>query len=827
MNSDDQRERKAKGGRRVVLATGLVIALSAGFPGIASAEPAGGDGAVRTFEGEPVGEPPEGCSVRGDVTVSEAAFESEPPNNQALRLLDDSTDETAEAICEYAPTPEKTVDFRWTHSEFESSFLFGLMGETEDGESTHAWWFNLQPVPETEDLRVRVYDGSQWHRLGHVRHAAAPETFVSISVSATNDAAELNVAGQKFFTDLPRGEVSTLSDAVFSSAGVAPDGMDFYVDDVRVDDTAEPVDPRTVIAVDPEGFAPRFPDIVRLDNDHLLASYYSAADHRDPAGLIRVTESFDNGETWSEPRVAVDGEYDDRDPKLTLLDDGTILMMYFITRWIDPDAGERTQLGVHVVRSDDNGQTWSEPTWVDTQLTCENPPPDLGCPTTDGISVSHGSIIQLDSGDLLAPLYGRTPDDTESRATVARSSDGGLTWNPEEEATIAEGDTFAFQEPNVTLLPTGEIIAGLRVTEDPQRLYLSHSIDDGETWSEAEPTDIPASSHHQLLREDGSLLLTYGDVGFGVQNRPTSGILIPNALGDWNNLSPVMVYDSGNSDQANPSSIELEPGVFMTLAYDVTARTLYGVRTTVEDYQEDDSESVQNVEMPSITGDAVVGETLTADPGVWEPTESDFTYRWFADGAAIEGATDANLELVAALTGGEITVEVTASLEGYNPTTQFSDPVGPVQAADEPGDPAVENLIPPAISGDPVVGETLTADSGEWEPENATFVYQWFADGESLDGTDGSSLALTDVLEGAEIAVEVTASASDYQPLSVMSASVGPVAAVTSDDDDESGTHLPETSVSPSLSLSVGALLLLAFGAAILATRLRVAKHID
>ncbi|MGC0251252.1 sialidase family protein [Pseudactinotalea sp. Z1748] len=539
---------------------------------------------MRTFDDELVGEAPEGCSIRGEVTVAEAAFASEDSSNQAMRLYDDFTDQTAEATCHYAASSQRSVDFRWTHDGFGSSFLFGLMGETGAGETTHAWWFNFQPVPGTDDLRVRVYDGSEWRRLGHVRDAAASETFVPVAVSATTDQAEVRVGGQKFFTDLPRNEVEALTDVVFSSAGVAPDGMDFYVDDVLVQATADAVDPRTVIAVEPEGVAPRFPDILRLSDDHLLVSYYSAADHRDRAGLIKVTQSFDNGETWSEPWVAVDSEFDDRDPKLTLLDDGTILMMYFVTNWIDPDAGDRTQLGVHLVRSEDDGQTWSDPNWVGTQLTCENPPPADGCPLDSGISVSHGSIIQLDDGDILAPIYGRTPDDVHSRATVARSSDRGVTWDPADEVTIAEGETFAFQEPNLTLMPSGEIIAGLRVNEEPVHLYLSRSDDDGRTWSEPERTDIPASSHHQLLREDGSLLLTYGDVGAHVQNRPTSGILIPDALGDWNGHTPVMVYDSGHTDQANPSSIEVEPGVFMTLAYDVTVRTLYGIRTTVEDY---------------------------------------------------------------------------------------------------------------------------------------------------------------------------------------------------------------------------------------------------
>lgn len=557
-------------------------------PAAAEAVPPGpaAEGKQRSFDQEPLGQPPQGCSVRGDITVAEAAFGGADADNRAVRLLDNSSSQIAEMVCDYPSSDEKSVRFTHAPQQYANSFLFGIRGDTAEGGSAPAWWFELQPVSGTDDARLRVYDGRAWNRLGHVPGFADPGAFKRVKLAATADAAEVTVGDRTFFTDLRRAATVNLNDVVFSTGGTASTGMDFYVDSLAVksDLVQAPKDPRTVVAVEPEGRAPRFPDVIRLDDGRLMVAYYSGTSHTDPDAHINMTISEDNGRTWSPPRTIVDGEYDDRDPKLTQLSDGTILLSYFITNWHDPCCSARSQLGTHVVRSTDAGQTWSDPVWVDTTLTCSQPPPAGGCPPGTGLSASHGSLVELANGDVLAPLYGERPGDRLQRAVAARSTDGGLTWDVDNESTIAAGGNFHFQEPNLTVLPSGEIVAGIRTTSSPQVIYVSRSFDNGHTWTPAEPTDIPGSSHHQLLRDDGSLLVTYGDVSRGVAGRPTSGVLIPDASGDWSGHNKIHIYDSGHGDQANPSSIELEPGEFMTLGYDVPGGTLYGVRTEVSDY---------------------------------------------------------------------------------------------------------------------------------------------------------------------------------------------------------------------------------------------------
>jgi hypothetical protein len=67
---------------------------------------------------------------------------------------------------------------------------------------------------------------------------------------------------------------------------------------------------------------------------------------------------------------------------------------------------------------------------------------------------------------------------------------------------------------------------------------------------------------------------------------------------------------------------------------------------------------------PKITGKAKVGKTLKAKVGKWSPKPG-FTYKWYANGKAIKGATKASLKLKKAQKGKRISVEVTATKTGY------------------------------------------------------------------------------------------------------------------------------------------------------------------
>ncbi|GAA4737987.1 hypothetical protein GCM10023350_22590 [Nocardioides endophyticus] len=81
---------------------------------------------------------------------------------------------------------------------------------------------------------------------------------------------------------------------------------------------------------------------------------------------------------------------------------------------------------------------------------------------------------------------------------------------------------------------------------------------------------------------------------------------------------------------------------------------------------------------PTVHGKAKLGRTLTARPGRWTPGTR-LTYRWFANGKPIAGATAARLRLTKKLDHRRITVQVTGRLSGYATVTRASRATGRVR----------------------------------------------------------------------------------------------------------------------------------------------------
>ena len=180
---------------------------------------------------------------------------------------------------------------------------------------------------------------------------------------------------------------------------------------------------------------------------------------------------------------------------------------------------------------------------------------------------------------------------------------------------------------------------------------------------------------------------------------------------------------------------------------------------------------LRNTVRPTITGDLRVSSVLTADPGTWSVASPNFTYQWFANGDAIDGATQRTYTLTAAEKGDRISVVVTARAQGYTNGTATSASTAAV------GDNTPKNTVAPSISGTPAVASLLTADPGTWTPTGLAYAYQWFADGVAISGATAQTYRLTDAEFGKSITVKVTASTQGYVPASATSAAVGPVVA--------------------------------------------------
>jgi 5'-nucleotidase len=75
---------------------------------------------------------------------------------------------------------------------------------------------------------------------------------------------------------------------------------------------------------------------------------------------------------------------------------------------------------------------------------------------------------------------------------------------------------------------------------------------------------------------------------------------------------------------------------------------------------------------PSLLGKAVLGRTLRTDGGRFSVADVQRSYQWIRDGVAIESATNRTYRVVAGDAGARLSVQVTASAEGFAPTSAVS-----------------------------------------------------------------------------------------------------------------------------------------------------------
>ena len=187
--------------------------------------------------------------------------------------------------------------------------------------------------------------------------------------------------------------------------------------------------------------------------------------------------------------------------------------------------------------------------------------------------------------------------------------------------------------------------------------------------------------------------------------------------------------------------------------------------------------------LPTITGTAQVGETLTADTtGISDDDglgNATFAYQWFAADAEINGATASTYTLVAADAGKAIKVRVSFTDDAGNDEELTSAAMGAVATAPLPSNNPATGA--PTITGAAQVGETLTAvTTGISDDDglgNATFAYQWLAADAEINGATASTDTLVAADAGKAIRVRVSFTDDAGNDEELTSAVTGAVAA--------------------------------------------------
>jgi len=316
-----------------------------------------------------------------------------------------------------------------------------------------------------------------------------------------------------------------------------------------------------------------WPAMIRAANSDLLVAFCINEEHLGPNGKIAMVRSTDNGKTWGMPEIICDTPIDDRHAGLTLLKDGKIITHSWSTFWnskkyrdLPSDAYEKEMINRwcnHVDQSaykmaeknhgqwsrtsSDNGNTWSKRR-----------------PGKDSI---HGGL-QLQNGTIIVASYRLD----EGHVGVYSAQSAEAQWKKIATVYCPTPDSLRFGEPHILqLASSNRIIMMIRATAKPYNdldprcyLWCTYSDDNGKTWAAPYQTSIWGYPPHLLQLSDGRILCTYG------YRRPPFGqrACISEDGITWKRENEIILRDDAyNKDLGYPVSVELEPGIVLSVYY--------------------------------------------------------------------------------------------------------------------------------------------------------------------------------------------------------------------------------------------------------------------
>lgn len=213
-------------------------------------------------------------------------------------------------------------------------------------------------------------------------------------------------------------------------------------------------------------------DLVAFDDGGLLAAWseFYGGKQDDSAGRIRACRSDDGGQTWSEPWTMVEntGQENVMSASFLKLDSKELLLFYL-------EKNSRADLDVMVRRSIDQGKTWSQPVRITE---------DSGYWV-----MNNARVIQLSSGRIVCPAA-MTQEvwspGHRFRMVCFYSDDDGRTW--QRSAGGATAPKRGAMEPGLIQRRDGSVLAYLRTQTGKQ--WYSVSYDGCDTWTRSQPWSL-------------------------------------------------------------------------------------------------------------------------------------------------------------------------------------------------------------------------------------------------------------------------------------------------------------------------------------------------
>ena len=304
-----------------------------------------------------------------------------------------------------------------------------------------------------------------------------------------------------------------------------------------------------------------WPTIARTKRGELLAVFSGDRDeHVCPWGKTHLVRSGDDGETWSRPLIIRDSPLDDRDAGIIETARGTLLVSWFTSVAFESNARYREYAaGIPAETRKRFLGNWvmrSE----DGGLSWEDP-------IRVNASAPHGPV-QLRDGRILYLGVGKL--DGERTIVAEESADDGRTWkvigtvsHPPETAPRGLG------EPHLVETAAGKLVGLFRVGGDSMEerfLYQADSEDGGRTWTPARVTPMLGFPPHLIRLQDDLLLVVYG------RRLPPYGQRACLGSGEgttWHTGNERIVRGAPNDDLGYPASVQLSDGSIVTVYYQI------------------------------------------------------------------------------------------------------------------------------------------------------------------------------------------------------------------------------------------------------------------
>lgn len=308
-----------------------------------------------------------------------------------------------------------------------------------------------------------------------------------------------------------------------------------------------------------------WPTLTRRKSGELLLVCSGGREaHVCPFGRTDFVRSSDGGESWSFPRVVMDGPIDDRDAGVLETASGSILITNFTSLAYEPymkGKGERWQrahqrvepkerksaLGTWMIRSEDGGLTFSGRYRVP-------------------VNSPHGPV-QLKDGRLL--YAGKALWTAKEKVGVCESRDDGRSWQWLAEIPTREGDDHREYHELHAVETSDRILVQIRNHNqlNAGETLQCESNDGGKTWSQPREIGVWGLPSHLLRLSDGRLLMSYG-----YRRRPYGNqVRISEDEGKRWSFPLTISADGPGHDLGYPSTIERDDGRLVTVWYEKMA----------------------------------------------------------------------------------------------------------------------------------------------------------------------------------------------------------------------------------------------------------------